>query len=122
MSLTKFGETVRAFRRQAGLTLVAMSSELNTSPAFLSAMETGRNKVPLEWVQKIADYFVSKNIDVNQDKLVEFAHIANESVPISSLPIQHQLLVAGFANSELNQQQLRKFAELLEEIHGDINE
>ncbi|HBN8920219.1 TPA: helix-turn-helix transcriptional regulator, partial [Pseudomonas aeruginosa] len=56
MSLTKFGIAVREYRRQLGLTLSTMAASLSTSPAFLSAMETGRSKIPMEWVEKISEY------------------------------------------------------------------
>lgn len=122
MSLTKFGETVRSLRREAKLTLLVMASDLEASPAFLSAMETGRSKVPEGWVKRIADYFDSKGMKVNHLELKQYADVANQTVPISSLPVQHQMLVAGFASSELNQDQLKKFASLLAEIYGDPND
>lgn len=123
MSLTKFGKTVREFRRQAKLTLMVMATELSTSPAFLSAMETGRRRIPEDWVSKIANYFDEKGLDVDCAEIKQLAYVANESVPLNALPIQHQMLVAGFASSELNKDQLKKFADLLEEIYkGDIDE
>ncbi|HCE6991526.1 TPA: helix-turn-helix transcriptional regulator, partial [Pseudomonas aeruginosa] len=64
MSLTKFGIAVREYRRQLGLTLSTMAASLSTSPAFLSAMETGRSKIPMEWVEKISEYFAVKGIPV----------------------------------------------------------
>ena len=61
MGLTTFGETVRAARRQTKQTLKTMADTLGTSPAFLSAIETGRSKVPMDFVEKIENFF--KNLD-----------------------------------------------------------
>ncbi|HEZ7495939.1 TPA: helix-turn-helix transcriptional regulator, partial [Neisseria meningitidis] len=44
MGLTKFGAAVREARRQTKQTLQTMAATLGTSPAFLSAIETGRSK------------------------------------------------------------------------------
>lgn len=119
MSLTKFGAEVRQYRRTLGVTLSAMASELRTSPAFLSAMETGRNKVPMEWVAKIADYFSERGIVHDAAKLKVLACEANESVSLEGLPPHHKMLIAGFANSNFNQEQLARFGKLLEDIYSE---
>ena len=53
MALTEFGKAVRKARIDANETLLSMAKEIGTSPAFLSGMETGRKKIPVEWVEKI---------------------------------------------------------------------
>src|SRR5690554_1039822 len=108
MSLTKFGKVVREYRRELGLTLSSMANALKTSPAFLSAMETGRNKVPMEWVEKISSYFNASGLSVDSKWLKVLACESNESVSLEGLPPQHRMLIAGFANSDLNQGQLAK--------------
>ena len=119
MSLTKFGAAIRESRRNLDLTLSTMATALHTSPAFLSAMETGRSKVPMDWVERIAGYFQQKGqvLDLNWLKIL--ASESNESVSLAGLPPYHKMLIAGFANSELNQQQLTKLGELLSEIYGE---
>jgi hypothetical protein len=96
-----------------------MATALDTSPAFLSAMETGRSKIPMEWVEKISSYFESLGITVNRSKLKASACEDNESVSLIGLPAHHRMLIAGFANSDLNQEQLAKLGRLLSEIHGE---
>ncbi|MGM8935099.1 helix-turn-helix domain-containing protein [Pseudomonas neustonica] len=119
MSLTKFGVVVREYRRNLGLTLSSMASTLNTSPAFLSAMETGRNKVPMEWVDKISALFEKEGVNHNPRYLKALACESNESVSLEGLPPQHRMLIAGFANSDLNQEQLAKLGGVLSEIYGE---
>ena len=119
MSLTKFGEQVRDYRRQLGLTLSTMASALSTSPAFLSAMETGRSKIPMEWVEKISEYFAGKGLSVRSRELRAMACEDNESVSLEGLPQHHKMLIAGFANSDLTQEQLANFGRLLAEIYEE---
>lgn len=119
MSLTKFGATVREYRRELGLTLSNMATALGTSPAFLSAMETGRSKVPMEWAEKIARFVSEKGQVVEVSKLRAMACESNDSVSLEGLPPHHKMLIAGFANSDLNQEQLIKLGKLLSEIYGE---
>lgn len=119
MSLTKFGTEIREYRRSLDLTLSAMAIALKTSPAFLSAMETGRSKVPMDWVEKIAEYFRAHNLPVQTNRLKALACESNESVSLEGLPPHHRMLIAGFANSDLNQEQLTKLGKLLSEIYGE---
>lgn len=119
MSLTTFGAEVRKSRRTLKLTLSAMAADLGTSPAFLSAMETGRNKVPMEWVNKIGSYFSQRGLPVDVIKLKAAACEANDSVSLDGLPAHHKMLIAGFANSPLTQEQLARFGRLLEEIYRE---
>jgi transcriptional regulator with XRE-family HTH domain len=121
MSLTSFGDAVRTIRRESAITLAKMAADLGTSAAFLSAMETGRSKVPMDWVERIAHYFGSKGQEVNLDHLKAKACDANDSVSLEGLPPQHRMLIAGFANSHLNQDQLTKLGQLLEDVYRENN-
>ncbi|STZ77370.1 helix-turn-helix domain-containing protein [Bergeriella denitrificans] len=115
MGLTTFGEAVRAARRQTKQTLQTMATALGTSPAFLSAMETGRSKVPMDFVEKVEVFFEKLGHPV--DNLKQKAMVSNENVSLSGLSLQQQMLVAGFASSEFSKEQLNRFAELLRTIH-----
>lgn len=116
MKLTEFGAAVRHARGQLGKTLMAMANDLGTSPAFLSALETGRNKVPAQWVVKIDEYFKGLNFPIRD--LPSLADAANESVSIDGLPLQHQLLVSGFAKSAYTQEQLNAIGEFFQQLHS----
>lgn len=115
MAITEFGKAVRKARIDANETLLSMAKAIGTSPAFLSGMETGRKKISIEWVEKITGFFKSKNVET--DDLQELAHISNDAIPVEGLPLQQQMMVAGFAKSAMTAEQLKKFAELLKEIH-----
>lgn len=119
MSLTKFGATIREYRRDLNLTLSVMAASLKTSPAFLSAMETGRSKVPMEWVEKIAEYLRSHQATVDKNELRALACESNDSVSLEGLPPQHKTLIAGFANSDFTQEQLNRLGTLLADIYAE---
>lgn len=119
MSLTKFGTEIRDYRRTLNLTLSVMATALKTSPAFLSAMETGRSKVPMEWVEKIADYLRDQNLRIETSRLKALACESNDSVSLERLPPQHKTLIAGFANSDMTQEQLTRLGNLLADIYAE---
>ena len=64
MAITEFGKAVRKGRIETGVSLSAMAAELGATPAFLSAMETGRKKIPAEWVAKIQAYFKRSQLEL----------------------------------------------------------
>lgn len=119
MSLSKFGAKVREYRRAYSVTLSTMASSLGASTAFLSAMETGRSKIPMDWVEKIANYFGEFGEKINVAELKAIACDDNEAVSLEGLRPQHRMLVAGFANSDLNQEQLTRLGRLLGEIYEE---
>lgn len=118
MRLTSFGKTVREARREIGDTLMTMAKALDTSPAFLSAIETGRSKVPADFVVKIDRFFRRKGKII--PNLKQLAMASNDTAPLDGLSYQHKMLMAGFASSDLNKEQLDRFAELLKEINPNL--
>ncbi len=115
MALTKFGHEVRSMRRNVGVTLSKMAEDLDTSPAFLSAIETGRNKIPHKWVEELYSYFSSKGESISIGKFRALADQSNQTVSLDGLAPQHRALLAGFAHSDLEQEQLAAIGKILEE-------
>jgi len=77
-----------------------MANALGVSSAFLSSLETGRKKVPEEWVNKIEVFFKNRGIAVMG--LQEAADVSNKSVSLEGLSPTHQMLVAGFARASFS--------------------
>lgn len=115
MALSEFGKTIRKARIDVGYTLKTMSEELETSTAYLSGLETGSKKISKNWVNKISNFFKTKDYPINN--LGQLADVANENVSLSGLSQQQQMLVAGFAHSPFTPDELKKFAEFLEDIN-----
>lgn len=120
MALTDFGKAVRKARVDLEVTLESMAKALGTSMSFLSGMETGRKKISKDWVLKIDAYLRSHGKAV--DQLPELAAVANESVPVEGLPFQQQILIAQFAKSQFTPDELRKIAELWDEMERSKKE
>lgn len=115
MAVTDFGRAVRKARQHTDETLMTMSKSLGVSVAFLSAIETGRNKIPMDFVQKVIDFFVQKDYHFDEN-LVQLANVSNGNIVIDKLDYQHQMMIAGFANSTYSKDELDKICELLSEI------
>ena len=111
MGLTDFGKAVRKARLDVGETLSTMAAAVGVSPAFLSAMETGRKNVSPEWVKKTEAFFKAKGKVI--PNLGEFADVSNKSVSIEGLDPRQQMLIAGFARSSLDAETMEQLAKLL---------
>ena len=92
-----------------------MAHELQTTPSFLSALEMGRKKIPVEWVGKIEAFFARHGIRV---QLADLAVTANKTVPIDGLSPAQQMLVAGLARVNLDEVELSNFQQLLASTTG----
>tara|TARA_R110001583_G_scaffold195554_1_gene376080 strand:+ start:8426 stop:8791 length:366 start_codon:yes stop_codon:yes gene_type:complete len=111
MKITEFGKVVRKARVDAEVSLIEMANDLKVSSAFLSGMETGRKKVTEEWVSKIKEFFASHGMALPH--LAESADVSNKSVSLEGLSPAHQMLIAGFARTSLNQEELDNLKALL---------
>jgi len=110
---TDFGKAVRMARIEAGVKLSEMAAALEVSPAFLSSLETGRKKIPDDWINRIAQY-VRNVLKVEAVDLEAKAAVSNGMVSLDGLSPQHQMLVAGFARVRtLNPETEKMFRELL---------
>ncbi|WP_133407028.1 helix-turn-helix domain-containing protein [Parashewanella tropica] len=117
MALTDFGKAIRKARIDINYSLRKMATELETSPAYLSCLETGSKKISMDWVKKIDAFLEKKGSKIHNIEML--ANVSNETVPLSGLSQQHQMLVAGFASSQFNPEQLKMLADLLHEIEGE---
>lgn len=111
MALTEFGKAVRKARIDVGESIASMADSLKVSAAFLSGVETGRKKIPASLVQSVDDFFRARNKIISN--LPELAAVSNKSVSLEGLSPTHQMLVAGFARAEIDQETLENMARLL---------
>lgn len=111
MALTDFGKAIRTARIETDATLSQMAAAIGATPAFLSAIETGRKKIPAAWIERIDGFFRLKGKVI--PNLRELATVANGEVSVAGLSPAQQMLVAGFARTSLDSEQLKKFEQLL---------
>lgn len=55
--ITAFGKFLRNLRMDNGEILKNMADKLEVSSSFLSAVENGKKKIPLDWATKIATLY-----------------------------------------------------------------
>lgn len=61
---TEFGKWLRTLRVSIGIRLYDMSKALSVSSSFISAVETGKKSIPLDFVEKII-----KNYDLSDEQI-----------------------------------------------------
>lgn len=119
MALTPFGKAVRKARLDADVTLSDMAATLGYTAAFLSALETGRKRIPAEVVTKVEQYFAARGIQL--EPLQPLADVSNETVSLEGLTPDHQMMVAGFARASMRNvdpDDLEQLKSLLKKIGG----
>jgi transcriptional regulator with XRE-family HTH domain len=93
--LTPFGIAIRKLRLDKRLRLLDLADQLNLSPAFLSAVETGRKTIPDGLVGAVA-----KVMELSTEEygaLLKAADRTRKHVTIEKLPEHQRELVAAFA-------------------------
>ncbi|MFM2281975.1 MAG: hypothetical protein RLZZ444_4206 [Pseudomonadota bacterium] len=115
---TPFGEAVRRIRREKGLTQKAMAKALNVSPAYLSALESGRRGQPrFDFLQRVAGY-----LNIIWDEADELFHLAAISHPrivldTSDMPPEHTAFANRLAREirSLDSETIRELDRVLQE-------
>ena len=72
--VTAFGKFCRKLRIDRGQIMLNMAQSLQVSPAFLSAVENGKKKIPAQWGEKIA-----KMYNLSADKAEELFEAIDQS-------------------------------------------
>ncbi len=115
MGLTPYGKEVRMSRIKAEVTLADMAGFLGVTPAFLSAVETGRRRVPSGLATRVREFFELQGLAVLPD-FEALADASNEEVSLVGLQPEQQMLVASLARSNLDSSQIAQFTKLLQEM------
>lgn len=89
--MTQLGITLRRIRFERQELLKDMAAKIHVSSAFLSAVETGKKRVPANFVEKINNaYRLSK---AEQDELAQAAEQSVQEMKLdlsNTTPAQHQ--------------------------------
>lgn len=95
--LTSLGKFLRKLRIDRGEKLKDMADQLNVSSAFLSAVENGKKKMPIEWNQRIPSVY-----ELNDEQCENFFQAAAEAeefiaMNFSETAEQNRKLAVSFA-------------------------
>ena len=115
--VTKFGKFCRKLRIDRGELLYDMASKLGVSSSFLSKVENGKKKPPVEWERMIIDAYniVGADLDIFQEAFFEAEN--SDSIDISGMGISDKELMLSFARKfdSLDKLAIKKLIEGKEE-------
>lgn len=119
--LTSIGRFLRKLRIDNGEILKNMAENLEVSPAFLSAVENGKKKMPENWVERLS---VLYSFDDNQQDLFQKAIIDTNQVVelnLENATPKHRDLAITFARhfDSLDEETSQKITEMLTKYKGD---
>lgn len=97
MKLTPFGLAVREIRLRLGLTLKDMADSLETSSAYVSAIEFGEKALTVKHLDQTVEYFSGKVSAEELGKIRVAGLTSMKSIPIEGLNMDSKELVAAFA-------------------------
>lgn len=80
--LTEFGKALRKLRINRQEILKNMADTLNVSAAYLSAVETGKRRIPEDWVSRI-----SESYSLSPDEQSELQYVADISATEITIPL-----------------------------------
>lgn len=104
--LTAMGKELRKLRIDLGVTLVQMAEAVGVSATMLSAVETGKKKVPGDFVERIVAAYPA--LQVKREALLSLANLSNGEVVVS-------LASASADDAALATELAQRFGELSEE-------
>ena len=108
---TRLGDLIRSIRMKAEISLRKMASDLGVSPAFLSAVENGKKKMPDAWLSLIPETF-----NLPADEIEEFKDVAYESFDTVAVNIAN----ASEANKKLAIRFARRFEDIDEKTSEEL--
>ncbi len=93
--LTPFGVAIRKLRLDKGMRLLDLAKRIGLSPAFLSAIETGKKPIPDAYVVRVARAMELSPAEIRE--LRRAADRTRKEVGVEELPEDQRELVAAFA-------------------------
>jgi transcriptional regulator with XRE-family HTH domain len=106
---TRLGDYLRNIRMKENISLRTMARDLGISPAFLSAVENGKKKMPDSWFELVPNTYNLSDSEIN-----EFKDNAYESFDIVELNIANA--------SENNKKLAIRFARRFDDIDEKTSE
>lgn len=117
--LTEFGKALRKLRINHQEILKDMADTLNVSSAYLSAVETGKRRIPADWVSRI-----SESYSLSQDERSELQYAADISAPDVTISLNGATLarrdaVLSFAKAldGMSDEELTKIMSAMKKTH-----
>jgi transcriptional regulator with XRE-family HTH domain len=118
MALTEYGKLVRKLRIEIEKSTKNMADTLGVTPAYLSALETGKKNVPSSFLDKVADYFTAAGITKNLIEDLKEAAFKSQITFEIAPERKDRELVAAFARKFPNMadEQKKQLLEILKDF------
>lgn len=97
--LTEFGKALRIIRIGTQELLKNMADKLNVSSAYLSAVETGKRRIPSEWVDKIVEVYSLNAEDANALRQAADNSACDVRIPLEGISVTKRDAVLTFART-----------------------
>lgn len=122
MGYTKFGEYVRMLRIQNHEVMGDMAQKLNVSVPFLSAVETGKKNIPLEWKAKISELYKLDDIEIKKLEHAIESSKCQIKVQLSGMPEVKRQVALKFARSfnDMDSQTAERIMQILEDHNNGL--
>lgn len=110
LMVTTFGRFCRKLRIDKGEILFDMAEKLGVSTAFLSKVENGRRKPPVEWEEKIIDLYSISGDSENEFRECFYNAVNADSINIKNFNEEDKELMLSFARKldSLDKDAIRK--------------
>ena len=115
-TLTEFGKAIRKARIESGDTLRVMAKSLEITPAFLSAIEHGKKKVPPYLVVRIEALLRNQGVEVAD--LMELADLSNNQVSLNDMCEQRKRLILRLAYLPCDERVLGEIERFIDTINN----
>ena len=119
--LTSLGKFLRKIRIDHGEILKDMADKLGVTASYLSAVETGKKRMPSSWNNRVCSLY-----DLNQEQSSEFSKAIADTeskieLDLSSATNTQRELAVSFARkfTDFDERQLQKFFDLLKKENND---
>ncbi len=113
---TGLGDYLRSIRVKANISLRKMATDLHISPAFLSAVENGKKKMPESWFTLVPETYQLTDAEINEFKDVAYESFNTVAVNISNASESNRKLAIKFARrfEDIDEKTSKELLELLE--------
>ena len=118
--ITEFGKFIRKLRIEKDEILKNMSDKLGVSPAYLSAVENGKRKIPSNWEVKLIQIY---NLSVEEAENLKIAIVKTNDMiefPINNISSEKEEFLIAFAR-KFNNMSDEEFTELRKIIEHTNN-
>ncbi|MBR0396611.1 MAG: helix-turn-helix domain-containing protein [Clostridiales bacterium] len=113
---TRLGDFLRSIRMKANISLRKMANDLGISPAFLSAVENGKKKMPDSWFALVPDTYDLSDSEVNEFKDIAYESFDTVELNIAKASENNKKLAIRFARrfDDIDEKTSEELLEILE--------